>query len=405
MLAVWIGLSLVVALVALNLDVRDRMNVELRSFGANIKVEPIESSIPVRIGGNEIASATEASTLSEGDIDGLGDIFWRNNILGVCGRLWTHARVDGQKLAVLGVTLDRELPSVGGATLVTGARQLYTHWAVDGEWPSAGSTRECLVGRDAAASLGVGTGDQINVTTPGGATAMTVTGIVTTGGREDGAIIATLPFVQSLSGLAGRISEADISALTTPENKLAEKYNLDPKALAPAEYERWVCTPFPGSVANNIQEAIPGSAARVVRRVTETQGAVLGRIGGLMLFLAAVTLITCVLSVHGVLTSAVEERRFEMALMRAIGAHRGNILLLFLVEASILGIVGGLLAAGTGSVIGQMLSKAVFGTAPDAHPVLALLAPVLGLLIAWWGSYWTVRRVLRQDTAHVLHGS
>ena len=35
-LAVWIGLTLVLGLLALSLDVGDKINVELRSFGANI---------------------------------------------------------------------------------------------------------------------------------------------------------------------------------------------------------------------------------------------------------------------------------------------------------------------------------------------------------------------------------
>jgi len=77
-------------------------------------------------------------------------------------------------------------------------------------------------------------------------------------------VIAPLTSVQKLTGLEGKISEAEITALTTPENKLAEKYRLDPKALASAEYERWSCTPYPGSVAANIQAAVPGSVARVV---------------------------------------------------------------------------------------------------------------------------------------------
>jgi len=66
------------------------------------------------------------------------------------------------------------------------------------------------------------------------------------------------------------------------------------------------------------------------------------------------------LSVAGVLTSAVLERRAEVALMQAIGASRESVLLLFLSEGAVLGLAGGLLAAATGSFLGQWLVRAVF---------------------------------------------
>ena len=64
-LAVWIGVTLVVALLALSLDVGDKMNRELRSFGANIKLEPASAAILVRVGGHELAAAVQPAFLQE----------------------------------------------------------------------------------------------------------------------------------------------------------------------------------------------------------------------------------------------------------------------------------------------------------------------------------------------------
>jgi putative ABC transport system permease protein len=158
-------------------------------------------------------------------------------------------------------------------------------------------------------------------------------------------------------------------------------------------------------VAEEIQSAIPGSVARVVRRVSETQGMVLTRIKGLVFLLAILTLVVCCLSVTGVITSAILERRPEVALMQALGAHRWDTLLLFLSETSILGLAGGTLAAVTGSLLGQCLVKAVFGSESDIHFALILVSPFLGLLTAWAGSVWPVWSTLNQDTAMVLHGN
>lgn len=413
MAAVWIGISLVGALLVLSINVGDKMNLEVQSFGSNIKVEPVAASIPLRVGGYEIASETPSAYLNEGDLATLKTIFWRNNILGISPRLWARGRVGSADVLLLGVWFDHEIPVEGGEPFVTGAKQMYPHWQVDGSWPTSGSgsSPQCLIGADLARKLNITVGDPIQVKTDQGRETLRISGVVASGEREDRTVIAPLEMIQTLAGVPGKVSEVDVNALTTPENELAEKYRQDPGSLTPEEYERWSCTPYPESVAAEIQKAIPGSVARVVRRISETQGMVLTRIEGLMFLLAVLTLVVCGLSVTGVLASAVLERRPEVALMQAIGAHRGNVLLLFLGEAGLLGLTGGLLAAVTGSFLGQWLVHAVFGrggitpSVPEFHLAVILLSPFLGLLIAWMGSGWPVWRTLNQDTATVLHGN
>jgi putative ABC transport system permease protein len=406
--AVWVGISLILAFLAVSIDVGDKMNRELQAFGSNIRMEPVAVSVPVRVGGHDVPSTAPPAYLEEGDLVNLKRIFWKNNILGVVPRLWTHGRAGGREIPLLGVWIENKIPVEGGEPFVTGARRVYKHWRVQGAWPSDDPARGeigCLVGDTLARKLGIRIGEKIRVTAPSGPATIAVAGIASTGGREDDAIILPLAAAQALAGLEGKYSEADVSALTTPENKLAEMYRQDPKSLTPAEYERWFCTPYPGSVAAEIQKSVPGSAARVVRKVSETQGAILTRIEGLMFLLAMLTLVACCLSVAGVLTSAVLERRAEVALMQAIGASRESVLLLFLSEGAVLGLAGGLLAAATGSFLGQWLVRAVFGSEPELHPALAVLSPFLGLLIVLAGSIWPVWQALHQDTATVLHGN
>ncbi len=403
--AIWIGISLVIALLALNVDVGDKMSLELQSFSSNIKIEPVVASTSATVGGHEIAFKTTSAYLHEDDFAELKAIFWRNNILGISPRLWARGRVRSADVLLLGVWFDHVIPVKEDEPFITGAKQIYPHWQVDGSWPlyKVGSPPQCLIGADLARRLNIAAGDKIEVKTAHGAEAFLVSGIVTGGEREDAAIIAPLETVQVLAGVPGKVSEADVSALTTPENKLSKKYRQDPSSLTPSDYERWSCTSYPGSVAADIQTAIPGSVARVVRRVSETQGVVLTRIEGLMFLLAILTLVVCCLSITGVLASAVLERQGEVALMQAIGAHRADVLLLFLSEASLLGLIGGLLAAATGSLLGRWLVQAIFGSASNIHLALVVFSPFLGLLIAWVGSVWAVWRMVNQDTVMVLY--
>jgi len=400
---IWIGLTTIMAMLALSIDVHDKMNLELRSFGSNIKLVPVAESISVSIGGHDVSPSADLSSLEEADMAKLKTIFWRNNVLGISPRLWVRGQVGNNGVSLLGVWIDHEIVVDGGEPFITGARQVH-RWQVEGSWPAPAGEAQCMIGRDLARKLDLAIGDSVAVKAGGSAEFM-VAGILATGQREDGAIIAQLRNIQDLAGLQGKVSHAEVSALTTPEDKLARKYQKDPKLLTAAEYERWFCTPFPGSVAVQIQEAVPGSVARVVRRISESQGATLNRIEGLMCMLAIATMVSCCLSVAGVLASAVLERRQEVALMQALGAHRGEVLLLFLCESAVLGIVGGALAAATGTLLGRWLVSAIFGGEASAHVALLVLSPFLGLVVGWLGSVWPVWHTLKQDTARLLHGS
>lgn len=398
-LAVWTGISLVVGLLALSLDVGDKMNRELRSFGANIKLTPATASTPVNVGGYQLAATAKPAYLEETNLDKLQQIFWANNLLGVVPRLWVKGRANGRDISLLGVRFGR----YGEEWAKNSAPEFYSHWQVSGNWP--GATNECLIGSDAARALRVSPGETIQIAVADSTLALRIVGVVNTGEAEDAAIITPLPTLQKLAKLPDKMSEAQINALTTPENKLAEKYRLDPKSLTPTEYERWFCTPYPGSVAADIQKAVPGSVARVVRRVSETQGAALSRIKGLVGLLVFLAAVASTLSVMGVLTSAVLERRTEMALLQSIGARGESVLRLFLAEAALLGLAGGALAAGTGSLLGSWLVRSVFGSSADSHYALLIFAPLLGLLTALAASALPTLHTLRQNTAEVLHGN
>ncbi|HQU13762.1 MAG TPA: ABC transporter permease, partial [Thermodesulfobacteriota bacterium] len=222
--AVWVGISLILAFLAVSIDVGDKMNRELQAFGSNIRLEPVAASVPVRVGGHDVPSTAPPAYLEEGELVTLKRIFWKNNILGVVPRLWTRGKTEGREVPLLGVWFEHKIPVEGGEPFATGARRLYKHWKVEGSWPSdrpAGGRISSLVGDTLARKLGVRPGDAIRVTVPSGPATIAVDGIASTGGREDDAIILPLAAAQALAGREGKYSEADISALTTPENKLA----------------------------------------------------------------------------------------------------------------------------------------------------------------------------------------
>jgi len=84
-----------------------------------------------------------------------------------------------------------------------------------------------------------------------------------------------------------------------------------------------------------------------------------------------------------IMTIAVRERRREIGLLRALGAARRQILLLFLLEAVTLAVLGGLagFAVGAGSawIIGRAVPALPTHTAWDFVLVAEVVAGLIGL--------------------------
>src|SRR5260370_8393825 len=77
------------------------------------------------------------------------------------------------------------------------------------------------------------------------------------------------------------------------------------------------------------------------------------------------------------MTNVAMERKNDVGLMKAIGGSVRRVLRLFLAEAALLGLAGGLIGAAAGIFLSIGLGKAVFGVA--ARPRL-IWYPVSGFL-------------------------
>ena len=78
-------------------------------------------------------------------------------------------------------------------------------------------------------------------------------------------------------------------------------------------------------------------------------------IQGVLIGIAAISLLVGGIGIMNTMYASVLERTKEIGTMKAIGAKNSHILLLFLIESSLLGLVGGLI----GIIIGLILAKTV----------------------------------------------
>ena len=92
----------------------------------------------------------------------------------------------------------------------------------------------------------------------------------------------------------------------------------------------------------------------------------------------AVALLVAAFGVANTMTMAILERTREIGLMKAVGATDGNVLTIFLVEAGLVGFVGGLSGVGLSLLLQNIINQAVANSpAPDPNnPGAGMFLPV-----------------------------
>jgi putative ABC transport system permease protein len=118
-------------------------------------------------------------------------------------------------------------------------------------------------------------------------------------------------------------------------------------------------------------------------------------LGGISLVVGAVGILT-------IMTIAVAERTGEIGLLRALGARREQVLLLFLAEAALLAAIGGLSGLALGIALAQLL-HAAFPALPVATPwSYALAAEVVAVAIGVAAGVAPANRAARLDPVEAL---
>ncbi len=408
--AVALGIAVATAVGTIALDVGDRVNRELRSFGANISVTPVADALPVEVGGFDYRPAGSGAFLPEDDLVKLKRIFWRNNILAFAPYLSVPATIKGHPVTLMGTWFEKHIRVDSSEVFSTGLEKIHLAWKVQGQWPKEGDTSGCLVGRRVAGLLGLKVGQTLILAPPNSkletrpdfrfaSFEFRICGILETGGPEDDQVLAPLEAVQKFAGLEGKVRRVEVSALTKPEDAFARS---DVSKMTPEQFERWNCSPYARSIAYQIQQALPGAEAKPVFPVADAEGRILNRIGVLMGLLGAAALTTAALAVTSVMLATVLERRTEIALFKSLGATDARVASVFLLEASVIGLVGGITGYVVGSLLARRLALTVLGLPADVHWVILPGAIGLALVVTLVGSALPLVRGLRISPAVVL---
>ena len=396
-IAITLGVAVATAMIAVATDIGDKMNRELRTYGANLLVTPQEDTLDLQIGGVDLKPPSDGAYLNEADLPKIRGTFWHHNIVGFSPMLPVNVEVDGTKnLTLLGTYFAKQL-TFGKEDFVTGVKITHPWWRVQGAWPDDNS-QDVLLGESLATKLNRKAGDEIEIA----GQKRQITGILSTGGEEDSQVVAPLNLAQQILGKPGAVRRLYVSAMTKPEDALARR---DPKTMNAELFDRWYCSPYVQSIAYQLQETIPNSHAEQIRQVAQNEGTVLTRIKGLMLLVTFAALFASALAVSAAMATAIFERRAEVGLMRALGAGSASVATLFFAEAVLLALIGGVFGFAGGALLARVIGRSIFDSQITIEPVLLPVILAIAVLVTFAGSALAIRRAVKFDPVYALRGA
>lgn len=402
-LTVALGAALTTSMLAVMLDIGDKVRDELGSYGANIQVLPRATSVVSDLYEVDDDLAGKGS-LAEDELPNLKTIFWALNIEDFAPYLNVPASVGDVTVPVVGTWYARDLPLPTGEEVSTGMVGLRSWWEVDGSWLDDSDDGSAMVGARLAEENGWKVGDVIALDADHGPVDVEVTAIFNSGSDEDRQLFTTLATAQRLADREGQVDSVEVRAITTPENDLARRAALDPSSLSLEDWETWYCTAYVSSIAYQIEEVLTDASARPVQQIADTEGAILGKTQLIMALVAILAMVGSSLGIANLVTASVMERSKEIGLMKAIGARNGAIVSLIVTETLVVGLIGGVVGFVAGFGLAQFVGQLVFASAITIRPVVLPAMAVIILVTVILGCLPSVRSLLSLKPTRVLHG-
>lgn len=361
LLALGAGAAITAALLNLQVDAKRRITTEFRSFGANVMVAPR----------NETDTRT-VHLIDEATLDEIADRYEGGEITKI-GFLYVMVTAQPSSAFKAGKSSKVVLAGVTGKNV---QHVLPSSYVEISDLRNESSTA-CRVGVKAAAELNVHPRDQLSLHTADTSNGCSVSTIESFGSSEDNEIFSSLLTAQHLADAKGKLSLIQLSVPGTPK-----------------QVERYV---------DALHQQYPGLEIGPIRQFTEGEARLYTRISGMLTATVAIVLILTALCVMAAMTNVAMERKNDVGLMKAIGGSMRRVLRLFLAEAALLGLAGGLIGAAVGIVISVGLGKAVFGVAAQPRLIVYPISVALTIIVAILAAY-PLRRLVHIRPASVFRG-
>ena len=406
-LTVALGVSLATAMLNVMFDVGDKVNQELKVYGANLNIVPKGAAFINDMYQLDEDNQNEASQfINEDQLVKIKMIFWAYNIVDFAPYLSIAAEVDHHPVKVVGTWFDKHLQIPTGDEVNTGMLAMKSWWQIEGNPITDDNLQSAMIGESLAKRLNLKIGDKITIDSPKNhnSMALTIHNIFHSGGIEDNEIYVTLSTAQELANKKGLVERVEVSALTTPENELARRAAQDPNSLSRNEWDIWYCTAYISSIAYQLEEVMPDVRVKAIMQVAESEGAILQKTQLLMILLTVLSLICSALAISNLVTANVIERSTEIGLLKALGASNSAVALLIIIEMLIIGLIGGVIGYFMGLGFAQIIGHTVFGSSVEIKMLIIPLVGLMVLFITLIGSLPALKMMMFLRPIDVLHG-
>ena len=395
---------LIACMLNITLKIGDQVASELRGYGSNIVVLPRGESLSIEIEGKNFTPLKSQNLLPEADIYKIKEIFWRNNIVAFAPFLETKVKdTKGDEFSLEGTYFDKNIGLKDEPEFSTGVKSLYGFWGVEGAWPKDESMDEILVGDELAKAKNLKVGDKLSLAGKNGTKEVSVVGILKGASDEAHKLVGSLKLAGDLSGHAGSYTKAEVSAMTIPENDLSLKARRNLDNLDSAEYDKWYCSAYAGSIAFQIEENLPNVSAKASLQVSDAESNIVKKIQSLMGIVSIIALVVSAIGITSLMTSEIYRRKKEIGLLKAIGASNFEIYALFASESLVVAFFAGITGAFLGYALSYVMSYIIFSHGIGIAWIVLPISVAFALLISVVGSLMPMRNVINLLPAEVLY--
>jgi putative ABC transport system permease protein len=359
LLALGAGAAVTAALLNLQIDAKRRLTTEFRALGANVIVAP-------KAAGSEMAVAAtlDETVLTQVPAQNENKAIPAVAFLYLIGEIAKSGTPHFEPAVIAGA-------KGSGITQIRPGRRAEFDAALEND-PSS-----CEVGAKVSSQFKVHAGDSLALRNQGREATCRIFATIATGGAEDSQIFVKLATAQNLSDLPGRISLIQLSVTGTPDS----------------------IRQFTAKLA----ASLPNTDVHGVKQFSDAEGRIYNRISSLLSTTVLLVLLLTSLCVMAGMSNVAIERKNDVGLMKAIGGSVRRVVRLFLAEAILMGIAGGLVGSALGMLVSIWLGKAVFDVAAQPRWIVYPFSVALTVLVSI-ASAFPLRRLASIRPASVFRG-
>ncbi|MCD8213313.1 MAG: FtsX-like permease family protein [Campylobacter sp.] len=351
--SILLGACVCGAFINVYLDIDSKVSRELKTYGANMIFAPVNMAM--------------TDDISEENFNSMIAKIPSEKLLGDSGYIFTQTNIGPTNAIVMGVKFSK-LKAVKPFLEVRDGTMINVDF----------DDKNVLIGVDLARQAGFKTGDNIEIRAIGANDSenVKIKGIVASGDKEDALLITSLSLAQKIAKKQGKINYAEAVVLGNFDEITAISKQLSNDEIT----------------------------AKPVAKVSKSEGFILEKIKLLMALVSLVILLITSMCVNTTLSAILLSRSREIALLRAIGAGKKDVLKLFGYETFTIAFVSALIGAFLGYLLAQILGYAIFNSSIDFRILSIPAAVIISLIFAAVAAFYPIKRALNNKMADTLRG-